>query len=99
MVTAPMSPPTSELSLPIIAFCKTLLIRSRTTRSKALSWPSCRLPQRRKATSKNAYTTAARSTFSAMLMSGTRMFMRLRPSASHPSRRIRAEFDTRAPRP
>ena len=66
MVTAPMIPPVSELSLPIIAFCSTLLIRSRTTRSKALSWPSCRLPQRRKATSRNAYTTPARSTFSTM---------------------------------
>jgi hypothetical protein len=36
----------------------------------------------------NVYTTAERSTFSAMPMSGTRMFMRLPSSASHPSRRI-----------
>ncbi len=99
MVTAPMIPPESELSSPIIAFCSTLLIRSRTTRSKALSWPSCRFPQSRKATSRNAYTTAARSTFSTMLMSGTRMLMRIRSSASHPPRRIAAEFDTRASRP
>src|SRR6266849_2341614 len=97
MVVAPISPPPSELSLPITAFCTTLLIRSSTTRSKALSWPSCRLPQRRKATSRNTYTAPERSTFSAMLMSGTRMFMRFPPSASHPSRRIEAEFDTRAP--
>src|SRR3984893_3974348 len=102
MVVAPRSPPPRELSLPITAFCTTLLMMRSTTRSKALSWPSCRLPHRRKATRRNVYTATERSSFSAMLMSGTRMFMSASgslPTASHRPRRFDVEFDTRTPPP
>ena len=51
--SAPMSPPPSESSGPIIAFCSTLLMVSRTIKSNGVIWPSSRLPVSRKASSRN----------------------------------------------
>src|SRR5581483_683160 len=47
IVVAPMMPPVSELSLPIIAFCTTLEIISSTTKSNGVSCPNSRLPKMR----------------------------------------------------
>ena len=44
-VMAPMTPPVTELSSPMMAFCTVLERESRTTRSKGLSWASSRLPK------------------------------------------------------
>ena len=69
MVTAPMSPPV----LHHVADQE----QHHEVEGAELAELPLRLPQRRKATSRNTYTAAERNTFSAMLMSGTGMFMRL----------------------
>ncbi|OLB94201.1 MAG: hypothetical protein AUH30_18300 [Candidatus Rokubacteria bacterium 13_1_40CM_68_15] len=55
------------------AFCTTFEITSSTTRSNGVSCPTCRFPVIRKATSRKAYTTTERSTFSATETLGTKM--------------------------
>ena len=45
-VTAPIAPPTNELSGPMMAFCTTFESRSTTTKSDAVSWAASRLASR-----------------------------------------------------
>src|ERR1700690_836513 len=75
--SAPMRPPVTELSSPMMAFCTVFEIDSSTTRSNGFNWASCRLPNMRRQISTNAYTMTGRSTFSSTLsfranMSGPR---------------------------
>jgi hypothetical protein len=64
-IAAPSSPPVSELSFPITAFCTTFESRSRTTRSNEFSCASCRFPATCSRTSSAPYTATVRIAFSA----------------------------------
>src|SRR5580765_629876 len=59
-----MSPPVSELSSPMMAFCTVFDSESSTTRSNGLSCANSRLPNTRKATTIKTYTRIGRSIFS-----------------------------------
>ncbi len=63
-LAAPMAPPVSELSFPIIAFWSTFETSSRTARSSTFICPSSRLPPSRRAITRKPKTSRARKTFS-----------------------------------
>ena len=63
-VTAPSSPPTRLLSLPMTAFCTTFDRRRSTTRSNVLSCARSRFPARRSSRRMPRYTATVRITFS-----------------------------------
>ena len=65
-VAAPMRPPVTLLSSPMMAFCTVFDIVSSTTRSNGLSCASSRLPASRSPTMRNTYTTIGRRIFSAI---------------------------------
>jgi hypothetical protein len=64
-VTAPTIPPSSELSLPMTAFCTTLDNKKMTMKSNVFIVASPRLPVNRNNTVNRAYTPIVRMAFSA----------------------------------
>src|ERR1022692_155693 len=64
-VTAPITPPIREVSLPMIAFCTTLDSRKITATSNVFMLASPRLPVSRNSTAIRAYTITVRRIFSA----------------------------------
>ena len=62
--TAPMTPPASDASLPMIAFWTVFDSVRSTTRSNGLSCARMRLPNARSAKTSSKYTTTGRMIFS-----------------------------------
>ena len=82
-MVAPISPPVTELSLPMIAFCTVLDRVSSTIRSIELSWANSRLPARRNAITKNPYTNSGRSIFSISGKPNTNMLSHMATSSGY----------------